>query len=271
MKTLVWPDVHHRTRLLESFLAKSGDKFDKRIFLGDWFDAWNDRPDDAARTARLLAELMEDSRNVFIEGNHDTAYRYGTPVSLCSGFTFEKKRFIDNHLRHHHWKRFKLFEIEQGFFCSHAGLHPSTFEHPVLGIDIEHIKKFCDEAQDCCRANIWHPVYDLGKIYDGQCQYGGITWLRWSQFEPIPGLNQIVGHSIRDEPEVSYSRIKTSKHNGKELAHVERVKVTHSHFQNYTPKAGSLASINFNLDTNNKYFATIEDGNVDICLTLDYL
>ncbi len=271
MKTLVWPDVHHRTELLKIFLDKNGDQFDKRIFLGDWFDNWNDNPADAARTARLLVELIDDDRNVFIEGNHDTAYRYGTPVSLCSGFTNEKKRFVDSVMKFHHWQKFKLYEMEQGWLCSHAGVHPCIFSHPIHGVKFEWIESLCVLAQDQVRANIWNPVYDLGKMYDGQMQTGGITWLRWSQFEPIENLNQIVGHSVRNTPEVSYIRKKTSKYEGEEKEKHEKVKCDLLHFMAYPPKIDKLCSLNYNIDTDNKYFAIIEDGEVNIHFTLDFL
>ncbi len=271
MKTLVWGDVHNRTKLLKSFLDKNGDAFEKRIFLGDWFDQFNDRPDDAARTARYLIELIDDPRNVFIEGNHDTAYRFGTPISLCSGFTFEKKRFIDSVMKFHHWEKFKLFEVEQGWVCSHAGMHESIFEHPVIGMDLPYIQKMCDEAVNQARANGWHPVYDLGKRYDGLLQRGGLTWLRWWEFEPIPYFNQIVGHTRLNQPEVSYARLKVSRYKGKKTETLEKVKVDIEHLRNHPPKPENVCSWNYNIDTDNKYFIVIENGEVTTHLTLDYL
>lgn len=273
MKTLVWADVHNRTSLLKSFLDKSGDQFGKRIFLGDWFDQFGDRPVDADRTARLLVELMEDPRNVFIEGNHDTSYRYYNGVAICSGFEFEKLDAIKKVMNFTHWSKFKLYEYEQGWLCSHAGVCEEVFCHPMYGVTLESIEKYCGQGLDAVRSNIPHPVYAMGKRYDddSSARLGGITWLRWWDFRPVVGLNQIVGHTIVNQPEVSYARKKGSNYRGVYREKIENVKTQLAQFLQYPPNADKLCSLNFNIDCNNRYFATIEGGQVNIHLTLDYL
>lgn len=272
MKTLVWPDTHNRVKLLNSFLEKSGHLFEKRIFLGDYFDQWNDRPIDAHITAKFIKQLLKDPRNVLLEGNHDTAYRFDNDASYCSGYSLEKSRAINEVLSYDDWQKIKLFEFEQGFLCSHAGVHGHIFCHPIHGITLEGIKKDCDTAVDAMRSNIIHPVYADGMSNGGKARVGGITWLRWWDFMPIIGLNQIVGHTIlHGKPEVSYARIKKSVYKGKESTVVENVKVTTEQFDRMPPKNGTLSSINFNIDTDNRYFIILEDGNPSIHLTLDYL
>lgn len=271
MKVLVWPDVHHRIQLLHSFLAKNGEKFGKRIFLGDWFDQFHDKPDHAKATAIYVKELMQDDRNVFIEGNHDTSYRFQNEVSFCQGFEWDKARFINSILGRADWNRFKLFHVEQGIYCSHAGIHPSVFEHPVLGITEEVVQKECDKAVECARANIKHPVYMAGMSSGGKHPFGGINWIRWGDLYPIEGINQIVGHTPCLEPEVLYARKKVSIYNGEEKVKIEKVRVTYSHYLDWTPKKENVISRNWNLDTHNKHFAIIEDGEVTIHETVRYL
>lgn len=271
MKTLVWGDVHNRTSLLKSFLAKNGDKFDKRIFLGDWFDQWGDKPDHAKKTAECIVELMEDPRNVFLEGNHDTAYRFHNSITWCPGFDWDKHRFISTVMTYAHWEKFKLFEYEQGWLCSHAGAHPVVFSHPITGITVEGIQKECDKAIDCSRSNIYHPVYAMGKASGGVHPTGGITWLRWGELEPIEGLNQIVGHTILNVPQVKYSRKKVGKYKGESFEKTEEVCVDWGQYMDMSPKKERLNSENWNIDTNNRHFAIIENGQVSIQLTLDYL
>jgi hypothetical protein len=271
MKTLVWPDVHHRVGLLRKVLENHGEKFEKRIFLGDWFDQFNDHPDHAKRTAEYLAELMEDPRNVFIEGNHDTSYRFQQPNFLCSGFTWDKCRFINSVLSYNHWEKFKLFEYEQGWLCSHAGVHPRIFEHPILGTTVGEIQRLCDQAKDAIRSGIYHPVYGCGKAAGGPEIVGGITWLRWYQFRPIPGLNQIVGHTIISQPGVIYARQKKYTHQGVTREWLDCVDTNWEQFRNMPPKPGKVCTWNWNIDTNNAHFAVIENGEVSIHLTIDYL
>lgn len=271
MKTLVWGDVHNRIGILKKVLANYGDTFEKRIFLGDWFDQFNDNADQAKATALYLMELMEDPRNVFIEGNHDTSYRFANPVAFCSGFEWDKHRFIHSVMQHRHWEKFKLFEYEQGVLCSHAGVHKEVFEHPVTGITIEQLQKDCDKAVDAIRCNIEHPAYACGMSSGGRAFRGGITWLRWFEFDPIEGLNQIVGHTIVTEPEIIYGRKKVSTYQGVKKEKIEKVKVTFSQYMNMPPKPEKICSVNWNIDTNNAHFATIENGEIRIHLTLDYL
>lgn len=269
MKTLVWSDIHNRTNLIQSFLEKNGDQYAKRIFLGDYFDSFNDGPDDAARSATLVKKLLADPRNVLLEGNHDTAYRYNNRASHCPGWEREKALAVSDILRLEDWNKFKLFEFEQGFLCSHAGAHFSII-HPVLGIDVADLTKQANAAVEAMRSNIIHPFY--AGFNDNGLMYPGLTWLRWYEFHAIPGLNQIVGHTTYDSPQITYARIKKSKYaDGTPKETVEEVYANAEKFRNQPPKLEKLCSINYNIDTNNAYFAEIEDGEVSLKLTLDYL
>lgn len=271
MKTLVWPDVHNRTVTLKKVLKNLGDGFDKRIFLGDYFDNFDDTPEVAHRTATYIKELLEDPKNVLLEGNHDTSYRYGNQASYCPGWTPEKHRAVRSVLDRTDFDQLKLFEYHDGFLCSHAGASEYVFQHPILGVTLDVIAKDCAKAAEAMRSNIEHPVYRDGISSGGRQAIGGITWLRWYDFRPIPGINQIVGHTFTATPSISYARKKVSKYQGVEKERIENVKVDWDHYRNYTPKQDSLCSINYNLDTNNAYFATIEDGEIKFHLTLDYL
>lgn len=271
MKTFVWSDVHNRVGRLKTVLGNLKGDFDKRIFLGDWFDNFGDTPEHALRTAETLVELMQDPKNVFIEGNHDTAYRYRNLSSMCSGFTVEKSRAVNQIMGFNEWNRFKLFEEHDGFVFSHAGIGQDAFSHPIHGITMEEVAKRCQEGQDAIRSNIDHPVYFAGRANGGREPYSGITWLRWGDLKPLAGINQIVGHTPYASPQIAYGRIKKSKYNRRVRTTQENVKVDWAQFEHSPPKAGSLCSINFNLDTHNAHFITIEDGVVQIHLVLDYL
>ena len=271
MKTLVWPDVHHRHALLRQFLAKNGGDFSRRIFLGDWFDQWQDRPDHAKATAQLIVELMQDPSNIFIEGNHDSSYRYRNDTMWCPGFEWDKSRFINTVMDFPHWEKFKLFHVEQGVICSHAGVHPAVFTHPILGLTIEGITKDCEKAVECARSNIKHPVYAMGMACGGKAPFGGITWVRWGEIVPIEGMNQIVGHTLVNEPEIIYGRKKVSAYNGVVTEKMESVTTTLTNYLRMPPKKENLCSINWNIDTNNRYFAVIENGEISIHKTEDYL
>jgi len=271
MKTLVWSDVHNRVNRLKTVLSNLGDDFDNRVFLGDWFDQYGDSVGDARMTAFYLKELLQDPKNFFCEGNHDTPYRFGNDASYCPGWTKEKHAGVKEILGYNDWQKFQLCHYINGFLLSHAGVHERVFQHPIRGITVEGIKEDCQKAVDALRCNTIHPVYADGMSNGGRAPVGGITWLRWWDFHPIPDLNQIVGHTICTQPEISYARRKVSKHNGQEKTTIENVKVSWSHYQDWAPKADTICSMNYNLDTCNNHFIIIEDGVASIHLTLDYL
>lgn len=52
MKTVIISDIHHRWRKAEAIIAK--EKAKKVIFLGDYFDDFNDNPHAARTTAQWL-------------------------------------------------------------------------------------------------------------------------------------------------------------------------------------------------------------------------
>ena len=82
---------------------------------------------------------------------------------------------------------------------------------------------------------------------------GGMTWLDWGRFNPIKGLNQIVGHTILSEPSVRYLD-KTGKFQTGDLSKWPQIR----------KQAGRFQSINWCLDTNNAHYGEIHQGQLSI-------
>jgi hypothetical protein len=119
-------------------------------------------------------------------------------------------------------QRFQLYTEVDGYFISHAGLHPFHDKY-ALRVHPEIILAQLAEGKvdQCLRA---------GVSRGGNIRVGGIDWLDWDEFEPIPGMNQICGHTPR--PEVRYREGDRSR--------------------------------NFCIDTQLRHYAVIEDGQVTI-------
>ena len=114
MRTLIIPDLHHHTENAEHWL--NSQRFDRVIFLGDYFDDFGDNVNDARRTALWLRRRMEHTDDVFLLGYHDAAYLFPECAALyCPGFTKAKARGIHEILRPEHWRRFRLATVEQGW------------------------------------------------------------------------------------------------------------------------------------------------------------
>lgn len=225
MKTLVIPDIHQKTHLVDAILA-SEVKYDEVVFLGDWFDSFQEPPlvNSFKNTCKYLKSLLLDhpqrEKFVFLTGNHDVSYIYcnnGPSKSpfphpdayFCSGFTEAKAKifrseFYDQNLKDEFFlTNFKLAHQSQGFTLSHAGIHPSYLP---LTENIETlVSKVLPNVWENFR-NLDHPrnkvLSGAGYARYGNVPVGGLIWLDWRQeFLPAARIgSQIVGHTHVQEP-----------------------------------------------------------------------
>ena len=190
MRTLIIPDLHHCTDHAEHWLATQRN--DRVVFLGDYFDNFGDDVSDARRTAFWLRDRIEKTEDLFLLGNHDIPYMFPRdPQLYCPGFTAAKARGIGEVLRPAHWQRFRLAHAEQGWLMSHAGFHPVWLKEPT----VEWILQRCDQAMQKAKRGIVDPILGVGQDRGGSQHFGGPLWMDWYDLTPIPGINQVVGHT----------------------------------------------------------------------------
>jgi hypothetical protein len=106
-----------------------------------------------------------------------------------------KARGIGTILRPEHWKRLRLAHAEQGWLMSHAGFHPVWIKEPT----VERILKRCDLAMQHAKRQVVDPILGVGEDCGGVQRIGGPLWMDWDNLMPIPGINQVVGHTPSDE------------------------------------------------------------------------
>jgi hypothetical protein len=190
MHTLIIPDLHHCTDHADDWLATQ--RHDRVVFLGDYFDDFGDDVCDARRTAFWLRDRIEKTDDVFLLGNHDVPYMFPhAPQLYCPGFTAAKAHGISEILRPEHWQRFRLAHAEQVWLMSHAGFHPVWIQEPT----VERILERCDQAMQQAKRRVIDPILGAGEDRGGLQRFGGPLWMDWGNLMPIPGINQIVGHS----------------------------------------------------------------------------
>lgn len=192
MSTLIIPDLHHHTENADRWL--NSVPFDRVVFLGDYFDYFEDDDSvaEARATASWLVRQMEQPNRVFLLGNHDAAYMFPEcPALHCPGFTKAKARRIHKILRPKHWKRFQIATVEDGWLISHAGFHPSL----IAGLTLDAILKKCARALRSAARGTVDPILRAGLDREGSEPVGGPLWMDWESLVPIPGINQIVGHT----------------------------------------------------------------------------
>jgi len=190
MRLLIVPDIHNHTENAEHWLKTQ--QFDRALFLGDYFDDYEDNVTDARGTALWLRHRMETTDDIFLLGNHDVAYMFpDDPQLYCPGFTRAKAQGIREILSPKHWRRFRLAQAEQGWLISHAGFHPVWIKDPT----VERILERCEKAMALARLNVVDPILGMGEDRGGVQRFGGPLWMDWDSLLLIPGINQVVGHT----------------------------------------------------------------------------
>ncbi len=253
MKTIIISDLHNRIDFVELALSSPIlEPYDRVLFLGDYFDDFNDTIQDTRNVAKWLRKSLYEPNRIHLMGTHDMWYRFPSNHFLkASGNTINKAYAIDHILTDEDWNILKLFHYEQNFLMTHAGVHQylinqyisenkdvlSKYTYNIenrqmLSLNTQEIidkiiKPATDEAFICANRNMQNSWLDAGLSRGGAQPVGGITWLDWRyEFDPIPDLNQIVGHTE---------------------SHIPQSKNTDS-------------SENYCLDTRNAHIGILEDG-----------
>jgi hypothetical protein len=231
MRTLVIPDIHNKVGKAEKILQSI--PHDKAIFLGDYFDSFEEEPDNLStiKTAQFINRHINDPNTIFVQGNHDAHYMFNRGFLRGSGYTPEKAKLIQSLVSPQTFGKMSLYTVDQGFNLSHAGFHPKLFMHPVKGMDYDYINGILKQAVEGGINNVPHPALQPGRARGGINEVPGLTWTDWdNEFVPISGFNQIVGHSSHREPQ----------------------------FKNTSD------STNLDLDTNLGYVGMIDNGKLDV-------
>lgn len=198
MRTLIIPDLHCNTDWVHPFVASV--PHDHLVFLGDYFDR-EIEPGETLKTALWLKQTLNlYPHATFLLGNHDMHYRFPDNDHLkCQGFTWEKEAIINSYITQSDWSRFRLYEESQGFLLSHAGVSDVVFRPVGRTLDLKWIKEACDRALINASLNVPDDVIEPDALRGGKRREGGIIWLDWHLFTPLPGINQIVGHTVDDQ------------------------------------------------------------------------
>jgi hypothetical protein len=233
MKSVVIPDVHTHIDTAQYILDNvSADEY---IFLGDYFDEFHDNASITKTTAEWLKETLNRDDTIMLWGNHDLPYRFShNKRAMCPGFTHDKCRAANSVLNFNDWGKLRwYYKTQDNWYLSHGGLSPVYFLHPINGFSDEYLNENIEYAEkmfyanmDCCITDDWD----------------GFLWYRWNIFEPIDGINQIVGHTPDHQVRAKFL-LKNDK-----ISNVVPSKIT------------NIKSSNYCIDTAGDHYAIIEDG-----------
>jgi hypothetical protein len=200
-KRLLLSDCHLKPDRVEK-IVKAEDP-DKIICLGDYFDPKGNTPTIELwrETARSVKKWLYDPRFTLLLGNHDTSYCASNRCLTTGNWSCEAQDIVDEFLTPDDWAKFKLYYWLDDWLITHAGLHANY--RALLGEDL---KKGLEAAEVEARKTMNtgdkpHWFFNVGYCRGGWASWGGITWCDFEdEFSPVPGLKQIFGHTVLDEP-----------------------------------------------------------------------
>lgn len=265
MKTLVFSDIHHKHKTVQKII--NSVKHDNVILLGDYFDAFHDRVEEAIETAAWLKEhVLHNPNIVALIGNHDASYIWKDNHYLrCSGYSDEKSSAINNILNDSDILKFKPYHIEHGYVFSHAGLSNAwwkVFSQKSTQNENENnlqyfdrvMKYYIDVDIEKAKNNNDAPLFNAGWDRGGIQKDGGINWVDWENFAPIKGVNQILGHTTHLCPQICIQKVG----GGLQKKDISEYYITE------LDKNETYLSLSYGLDTCLRHYALIEDGDINI-------
>lgn len=232
MRTLIIPDIHNKIDVVKKILDKESTA-DEVVFLGDWFDDYDDNINDVINVSKFLNSIYKTENYNFIWGNHDLYYPPFRSFHLCSaGFSADKQMCIESTIDPKVWEQFNFYYITQNYMLSHAGI---TSKHSYLfdksNFEMDTFNELILQAERHLYTKQSHFLFRAGFSRGGMLPVGGITWCDFHKdFEPYDNLNQIFGHTTVEEP-------------------------SYVHGEN---------SVNLCLDTNLQHYAIINDSELEI-------
>lgn len=250
---VVIPDIHNRIAWAE--LVASQYPNHTKVFLGDYFDDFNDGPTEAKATAEWLRWSIYQPERIHLFGNHDLPYCFPTAFTMCPGCKREKHAAVVKIMKHADWGRLKLYylihrEAQRPLLISHAGFtiasiygvsdiadtrRKGRLSHLLHYTPDEHLEHIAFEARRCRKAILGgrdHPWLNQGSRM-GRREAPGPFWVDKGCLGGIVGIDQMVGHTQ-----------------------------VHEAYAHAWPSDDNAAAINWFIDGGGSCAAVIEEGNI---------
>jgi hypothetical protein len=194
---LVIGDVHQKLDKLKNILTQYPEH--DTVFVGDYFDDFDDNIYETSAMAEWLKENVNNPRYTFLMGNHDIHYRVPTQGTfMCSGFAGWKYETINKILSNDDWSKLKYFYNINNIWFSHAGITKFWFEHPVNGVTLENVLRQVKDAEEAILMRKYENTGCLNaadRLRGGRFSRGGLLWNDWRNTECIEGIVQVIGHT----------------------------------------------------------------------------
>jgi hypothetical protein len=177
-------DIHGQINVMKQALDCDADRV---IFVGDLVDSFRRSVPEQVECLDLALSLAGEGRVDVTWANHEWSYL--EPSMRCSGYNAAMAAMMIDRADMIRMK-FRPFIYEREILVTHAGLSNQLWEEFNLNKEnfIEHLADWTHDLRS--------PYYDIGYARGGRAKVGGPLWCDFNhEFQPVPGLNQVFGHS----------------------------------------------------------------------------
>lgn len=184
MKYTFVGDIHGKVQMVKKALDQEGHV----VFVGDYMDSFERSPEDHYECIVRVIKAVREGKATALIGNHELSYIH--PWAECSGWKHQHNTIMKSvwpEMR----ELFKDFVVIEDILVTHAGLTRQIWNNEALTLDNyqEKLTEWCDKESGT-------PAQWIGHYRGGNQPVGGIYWCDFNaEFEPIPELPQIFGHT----------------------------------------------------------------------------
>jgi hypothetical protein len=148
---LIIPDIHHKIEQVKRIRANHPGT--PAIFLGDYFDDFDDNTEDMKRTCQWLKNAIENQDDEFLLGNHCFAYlsyELGVRWGRCAGWTLAKHQVFHEYFPGDILLKSSAWIAEyQGWLISHARVTRGLYRSFSKRKTVEDILDWLNNAEKC--------------------------------------------------------------------------------------------------------------------------
>lgn len=184
MKYTFVGDIHGKVEQVERALDTEG----QIIFVGDFLDSRDRSLWDQEKCLSLVCDAIKLGKARAIFGNHELSYLF--PQHRCSGWNAGAQTMMGMYANKIEYLFEPIIKIEN-WLITHAGITKKLHLH-YGEPGIESLFNFIKNDFLILSS----PVHFVGRARGGLSPFSGIFWCDFhSEFVPIPGINQIFGHT----------------------------------------------------------------------------
>lgn len=169
----------------------------RKIFVGDILDSFFNTVEEQIACLTILRYMVANENTDVIFGNHEVSYMF--PNQRCSGHNPETQLHFDYDGPKDIRRKFKWYvsfeHAGKHILVTHAGLSAKLLRINKISPNIKDIEIALDDWAIKFMRQQPSPFDWYSRIRGGVDPVGGPLWCDYGEFEDIPGIIQVFGHT----------------------------------------------------------------------------